>query len=184
MNEELTQPKPGTGVFYAFMFIVGVGLLLLVPFATSPGPEDQGWWTQPAFMPRLSLILIALTATYLCFQHFIVSRRSDRAVAEGTSLGAELFEWIKPLEFFVYYIGYIYLLDLIGYFLSSLLFILVLSWRIGLRSPRWLLTGFLFAVALIAMFRWALGVWVPQAELYGLFPKDIRIFLMLSLIHI
>ncbi|MEM7132789.1 MAG: tripartite tricarboxylate transporter TctB family protein [Chloroflexota bacterium] len=177
MNNEQEMPKPGIGIFYGFMFVVGTGLLLLVPIATTPGPAEQGWWTQPAFMPLLSLLLIALAATYLCFQHFR-STRSAAESADDSSLADELIQWIKPFEFFVYYIVYIWLLGLIGYFLSSLLFILVLSWRIGLRSPRWMLTGFLFSIVLIAMFRWALGIWVPQAELYALFPKDIRIFLM------
>ena len=178
MNTEHQLPKPGTGIFYGFMFLVGVGLLLLVPIATTPGPETQGWWTQPAFMPRLSLLLIALTATYLCFRHFRTLRAEGTGATVQSGLSTELIQWLRPLEFFVYYIGYIWLLDLIGYFLSSLLFILVLSWRVGLRSRKWMLAGFLFAIALVAMFRWSLGVWVPQAELYGLFSKDIRIFLM------
>ena len=67
---------------------------------------------------------------------------------------------------------------MVGYFLSSLMFIIGLSLRVGLRSRKWMLAGLLFAIALIAMFRWALGVWVPPATLYDLFPKDIRIFLM------
>ena len=178
MNTEHSAPKPGTGLFYGFIFIVGVAFLLFVPMLTSPGPAEQGWWTQPAFMPRISLLLIASTATYLCFQHFRTLRNGSTTEPAGTSLKNELIQWIKPLEFFIYYIGYIYLLDLIGYFLSSLIFILLLAWRVGLRSPRWMLTGFLFAIVLVAAFRWALGVWVPQAELYALFPRDIRIFLM------
>ena len=178
MNAEQQIPKPGTGFFYGFMFIASVGLLLLLPIATTPGPATQGWWTQPAFMPRLSLLAMALSATYLCVQHFRAPRPANANAAENVSVTNELWQWFKPFEFFVYYIGYIWLLGLIGYFLASLLFILVLSWRVGLRSARWLLMGLLFAIALVAMFRWALGVWVPPAELYGLFPKDIRIFLM------
>jgi len=179
MDTETSTPKPGTGFFYGFMFLVGLAFLLLVPVLTERGPADQGWWTQPAFMPRLSLILIALTATYLCFQHFRANRSNKLEETKGeTTLKSELIQWIKPLEYFIYYIGYIWLLDLIGYFLSSLIFILLLAWRVGLRSPRWMLAGFLFAVSLVAAFRWALGVWVPPAELYELFPKDMRIFLM------
>jgi len=178
MKNYLTKPKAGTGIFYGFILIVGVAFLLLVPVLTKPGPTTQGWWTQPAFMPRISLLLIAITAAYLCFQHIHTLRDGSATEHADTSLKNELIQWIKPLEYFIYYIGYIWLLDLIGYFLSSLLFILLLTWRVNLRSPRWMLTGFLFAIVLVAAFRWALGIWVPQAELYGLFPRDIRIFLM------
>ena len=178
MNNESMTPKPATGLFYGFMLLFGVGFLLLVPVATKPGPENQGWWTQPFFMPTLSLLIVAVMAIILSTQHFRARRSTAVRESMRGSLRIELLQWLKPLEFFVYYVLYIWLLGMIGYFLSSLVFILLLSWRVGLRSPKWMVTAFLFAVMLIALFRWGLGVWVPQAELYELFPKDVRIFLM------
>lgn len=178
MNNDTQNPQAALGVFYALMFLIGVGLLLLIPVATSPGPADQGWWTQPSFMPTLSLLLVALPATYLFFQYLLKLRKNQALRPTGQDIRAELLQWFKPVEYFVYYVLYIWLLGMVGYFLSSLIFIIGLSIRVGLRSRTWMLSGLLFAIALIAMFRWALGVWVPPAALYDLFPKDIRIFLM------
>ncbi|MEM7535691.1 MAG: tripartite tricarboxylate transporter TctB family protein [Chloroflexota bacterium] len=178
MNHESFKPKPGTGIFYTFMFIVGVAFLLMLPIQTEQGPPGQGWWTQPVLMPAISLWLVALPATYLFFRYVQKLRANKALQPSQNDVRAELIQWIRPLEFFIYYILYIWLLGIVGYFLSSLIFIIILSLRVGLRSPRWMLASVLFAFALVAMFRWSLEVWIPPAQLYDLFPKDIRIFLM------
>ncbi len=184
MSEDTTRPEPGLahnpglGVFYTAMFILGIILLILLPIQTESGPVEQGWWTQPILMPAISIWLFAITATILFFQHIIKVRRSEMARPSGERIRVEIFQWFKPVEYFVYYVAYIWLLGMVGYFLSSLIFIIGVGLRVGLRSPRWLLNGLLFAVLLIAVFRWGLQVWVPAAELYELFEKDTRIFLM------
>ncbi len=177
-NDTQQNPQAALGVFYALMFLFGAGFLLLIPVETSPGPTGQGWWTQPIFMPAISLLLVAIPATYLFFQYLLKLRNNQELRPTGQHIRFELLQWFKPVEFFVYYVLYIWLLGMVGYFLSSLIFIIGLSIRIGLRSREWMLAGLLFAIALIAMFRWALGVWIPPAALYDLFPKDIGIFLM------
>ncbi len=178
MNNESLKSKPATGIFYSLMLLFAVGGLLLLPIATSSGPSKQGWWTQPIFMPALTLSIIVVPALILCWRHFRSMRANPDLRPGSRATRVELWQWLKPVEFFVYYVLYIWLLSLIGYFLSSLIFILLLSWRVGLRSKTWMLIALLFAITLVALFRWGLGVWVPQADLYELFPKDMRIFLM------
>ncbi|MBV7328963.1 tripartite tricarboxylate transporter TctB family protein [Chloroflexi bacterium TSY] len=178
MQNEAPSARPGIGIIYGVLLFCGVGFLLLLPVATKAGPKNQGWWTQPAFMPGLSLLVVTISAGYLVIHHIRSKRRTLNRPHQSSRLSAELLQWLKPLEFFVYYIGYIWLLGQIGYFLSSLIFIVMLCIRVGLRSTKWMLTALLFAIALIALFRWGLGVWVPPAELYQLFPREMRIFLM------
>ncbi len=178
MHNEAHNPKAVLGIFYAFTSLFGLIFILLIPSATKPGPASQGWWTQPALMPRLSLWLIALSATYLFGQHLLKLRQRPDLGPSSHSLRAELFQWLRPLEFFMYYLIYIWLLGLVGYFLSSLIFIVTLCLRVGLRSPKWMVISCLTAIALVAMFRWSLQVWIPPAALYDLFPKEARIFLM------
>lgn len=178
MNDESPQPKAGLGIFYGFMALFSLIFIILIPTATKPGPEGQGWWTQPALMPSLSLALIAIPAAMLLGQHRLKRHQQPELHPSPENLRAELFQWLRPLEFFGYYVLYIWLLGLVGYFLSSFMFITGLSWRIGLRAPKWMLISFLTALGLIALFRWGLQVWVPAAALYDLFPKEARIFLI------
>lgn len=175
--EKSTSSHPGTGIVYAFFFVVGVLFLALIPVVTEPGPQGQGWWTQPAFMPRLSLILIAGPALYMTIQHFwpMIQDRSKRP--DRSDVNAELLQWVKPTEFFIYYVIYIFLLGLVGYFLSSLIFVLGLSWRVGLRGRRWGIIAVITAVGLIVVFRWGLRVWIDPPLLFDIFPRSIRLFL-------
>ena len=178
MMKATQATEPALGILYVLNFAASAVLLVLLPIATKPAPSNQGWWTQPALMPSLALGLMALASAYLVLKHFLSLRGSPELNPDGQSSARELLEWLKPLEFFIYYGLYIWLLGLIGYFLSSLIFIVLLSVRVGLRSARWMLVALLTTVALVALFRWGLKVWVPVSDLYDLFPKDIRIFLM------
>ncbi len=178
MDATLSKPQPALGIFYTINFVFSASFLLLIPMATKVGPSNQGWWTQPALMPSLALGLMVLSSAYLLLNYSLKLRANTELRVDSQTVKQELTEWLKPVEFFVYYCLYIWLLGLIGYFLSSLGFIVILSLRVGLRSAKWMLIAFLTALALVALFRWGLKVWVPVSDLYDLFPKNIRIFLI------
>ena len=167
---------PGTGIFLGIMAAISIGLLLLIPVATKSAPPNQGLWTEPVLMPALSLVFFAGTAIYLLIQHLWTVRKNG-VQHERSAISGELIQWILPLEYFVYYMIYIWLLGLVGYFLSSAIFAIGVCMRVGLRSRRWVLTGLLFALALTALFRWGLHIWFPKVALFELFPRESRIFL-------
>jgi len=171
-NDSIKQPA--LGVVYAFCFIASAILLLLIPVATDTGPPDQGWWTQPALMPSIALSIMVISAAYLLGQHLYQLRKDSSLNSTNRLVSRELLEWLRPLEYFIYYYGYIQLLGYIGYFLASLVFIVVLCLRTGLRSGRWMFIALLSALALLALFRWGLNVWMPISDLYGLLPDGIR----------
>lgn len=175
MESTIKKPIPGTGVFYGIMAVISVVLLLLLPVETEPGPADQGWWTQPILMPAISLVFFAITAVYLFIQHILTSRKHG-TWHESEVVKAELFQWVQPLEFFVYYVIYIYLLGIVGYFLSSFIFAVGVGMRVGLRSRRWVWAMLAFTLAITALFRWGLSIWFPSAALFELLPGGLRIF--------
>ncbi|MEM7031435.1 MAG: tripartite tricarboxylate transporter TctB family protein [Chloroflexota bacterium] len=176
MEELGSKPAPAMGIFLSAMTAIGVGLLLAIPIATQPAPPNQGWWTEPALMPTITLSIFALAAVYLLANHLWSARKNKANFHGGDVLRAELFQWLLPLEYFIYYFIYIYLLGLIGYFLSSFIFAAILCIRVGLRSRRWIITALFFALALTALFRWGLKIWFPSAELFEYLPRDLRIF--------
>lgn len=165
------------GIFYGFMALVSVGLLLLTPVVTSSAPPGQGWWTQPALMPTISLVVFAATAVYL-FGSYLWSVRTKRIEATSREeVRSELWQWVLPLEFFVYYILYIVLLGLVGYFLSSFIFAAGIAYRVRLRGRQWMIACFCFVLLVTALFRWGLNIWFPAPALFQIFPPGIRIFL-------
>jgi len=176
MKQE-THTPPGLGAFYSFLLVSGLILLTLIPVATKPAPNGQGWWTEPKLMPAISLVLWVIPAIYLTLNYFAKLRSGAIEKTDQTVLNQELFQWLKPLEFFVYYVIYIVLLGWVGYFLSSLIFVLGLSWRVGLRGRRWRIIALVTSLALILIFRWGLRVWIDSPLLFDLFPREIRLFL-------
>lgn len=159
-----------TAVFAA----VSLSLLALVPFATRSGPDSAGWWTQPWLMPGVVLAILCAANAVSLAAAVADLRRNPPSAQERASAVAAIAGWLRPLEYFAYFFAYILALGRIGYLLSTLAFIQLLLFRNGLRSPSWIVAGFGAALAMTAIFRWGLGVWVPTADLYGLFPDAIR----------
>jgi len=177
MDDSTEKIEPGTGVLYGIMAGISIVLLILLPFQTDSAPEGQGWWTQPALMPTISLVFFAGTAVYLFAQHLIAAKRSNVEINQSI-VRAELFEWIRPLEYFIYYVIYIWLLGIVGYFLSSAIFAIGIGMRVGLRERKWVYISIIFALALTALFRWGLSIFFPAPALFELFPGGLRTFLI------
>ena len=157
--------------------VVSAALLFLLPVQTRSGPDTAGWWTQPWLMPTI-LLSILLLANVVSLLKDIAGIRKRPATAEETNDAKfEILGWFRPLEFFVYFLAYLWSLAYVGYFLSTAVFIQFLLYRVNLRSTHWRVMGLLAALALTAIFRWGLGIWVPTAELYDLFPDVARKFL-------
>ena len=87
--------------------------------------------------------------------------------------------WLRSAEFFFWYVAYIWLLGVVGYGISTFLFVAGLGFRVGLRRPKWLLAALGATLAMTLLFRLGLEIWVPPAVLYDALPKSIGIFLQL-----
>jgi hypothetical protein len=157
--------------------IVSCGLFVLLPWQTRSGPEASGWWTQPAAMPFIALGLLSLANLEALRRAVLAVRTPALAEAEKVEALAQIRGWFRPLEFFGYFLVYLFSLKYLGYFLSTAVFIQFLLWRSGLRSTYWRVAGLCAALAMTMVFRWGLGIWVPTAELYDLFPDAARKFL-------
>lgn len=157
--------------------VVTGGLLLALPWQTRSGPDSSGWWTQPWLMPLIALLILFLANVTSLAKDLLAMRRAPASGAEKQAALTEVFGWFRPLEFFAYFLLYLGSLKYLGYFLSTALFIQLILYRVKLRSSEWRIRGLLAALALTAIFRWGLGIWVPTAELYDLFPDAARKFL-------
>jgi hypothetical protein len=157
--------------------VVTGGLLVLLPFQTRDGPASAGWWTRPWTLPAILLVVLLFANVVSLLKDFASFRRNAASEDEVKEAKYRIFDWFRPLEFFAYFLCYLYALAYLGYFLSTAFFMQWLLYRSGLRSNYWRIAGLLAALALTAMFRWGLAIWVPTAEFYDLFPDVARKFL-------
>lgn len=158
--------------------LVAVGLLAAVGAATGRGMAAGGWWTRPALAPGFALVLL-VGANVLTLARAIADlRTTPPSQTEWREARAKVLDWLRPLEFLAYFGAYLWLTTTIGYFIASLLFVLWLMWRTGLRSSRWLLMGVGLVFALILVFRVGLGVWMPNPAYYEAAPDALSAYLI------
>lgn len=96
-----------------------------------------------------------------------------------TSAYFELTKYVAALEYVAYFIGYTLIVPILGYLVSTLILGTFLTWRLGYRSPRWILTGFLSSVAVVVAFRTFLQIKTPlNIWLYDQLPDAPRAFML------
>ena len=121
----------------------------------------------PAFYPRVLLILLAGLGVWLVVEDILPGRGPSQAVKKPT--GPPLNYRRVLLGFFVF-LAYVASLNIIGYMISTFLFILGLSWSIGPRDRRGLpkLVAVAFGTALVIylVFEKYLFVFLPRGLLF------------------
>lgn len=96
-----------------------------------------------------------------------------------TSAYFELTKYVAALEYVAYFIGYTLIVPVLGYLVSTLILGAFLTWRLGYRSPRWLLTGFVSAFAVVLAFRTFLQIKTPlDIWFYNQLPDATRAFML------
>jgi hypothetical protein len=96
-----------------------------------------------------------------------------------TSPALEVAKYAAALEYVVYFIGYTLIVPILGYLVSTLLLGTYLTWRLGYRSRRWILTGFLSSLAVVIVFRTGLQIKTPVSIwAYDQLPDALRAFML------
>ena len=103
-----------------------------------------------------------------------------------TSVHYELEQWARAFEFVIYFIGYTVSVPVLGYLLSTLVFGLFLTWRLGYRTKKWIGISLLASLSIVLVFRTFLQIKTPVSIwLYDFLPIAAKSFMLsLSLIHI
>lgn len=167
------------GLALAAIFLaVSAGLLLFLGEATRAGSRTADWWTRPALAPGVALAVLVVCNLLVLGRLALDLRRVPLTAAERAEGRAAILGWLRPVEFLVYFVAYLYAIQHLGYVPATLVFVLGLLIRVGLRSPLWLLAGLAVVVALTLIFRVGLGVWMPAPDLYDLAPEGLRLILI------
>ncbi|MCY0966312.1 hypothetical protein [Parathalassolituus penaei] len=174
MHSELSEtparaaslPETGPGIYW-LLLLLGLGLLLLTPWQASWVETSRGWFVQPRMGSSLGLLVLTL---------FALVRVGQFARAGVWPAASDLLNSLPGYRtallsslLFLLYIGS---LSVLGFVLSTLLFVATLLWLSRLLDRFWLLVTLGTVLLLVLVFRVGVSVWLPDVWLYGLLPEQ------------
>jgi len=203
--ENLFQFRRGRGDLLVSIVVCVIALFFFVAFWTQAGwqdrklPDELGSYMAHQFgiteiegrvtrfgrilkqswvAPMLCLLILVPAALWNLRESYKLHRWRQRFLLP-TSAGFELAKYAAALEFVAYFIGYTLLVPFLGYLLSTLVAGTYLTWRLGYRSPVWLLRGLLCSFAIVVIFRTFLQIKTPVSIwLYDQLPTALRAFML------
>lgn len=114
------------------------------------------------FFPRLLLVALALQAIFLIFY----SLRDHLKTPADTARPKALFQ-VRPFVMFGAFLFYVYLATLFGYIISTIAFMVLGFYLLGVRSPwRLILIPPAITLASYYMFGTLLNVFLPSGSLF------------------
>ncbi|MDB3891602.1 tripartite tricarboxylate transporter TctB family protein [Alphaproteobacteria bacterium] len=170
MSEGKEQAKPpfeedrhGGKYLLGGMAVAAAVLLALhsqqtVDGATVSGDADVGWWAEPGLSPAVFLILTFLASTVAFFA----------AKREAIDWKGALSEYGRVALLSGCMIGTVFLLKIVGFGLSILVFAAVVAFIAGFRGGRLIAIAFAASLSMVLIFRVGFSVWFPRPELFKL----------------
>lgn len=168
-DTETTVSDKGYGI-YAGLLIVALILLACLPWEASLVNTRRGWYTQPMFGAALGLSIFALFTAVRVLQSLRQRLLSLQNPAE--MLAEFLSNYRVALISAALFFLYINTLSVLGFVLSSLIFVSTLLWLSRLFNRTWFLASLGTLVAMVLIFRVGVSVWLPDVWLYGLLPDS------------
>ena len=166
------EPQRGD-IFFASFFLLATLLLLSQIGTETSWVKGTKFFAQPRFWPVIGLIGMTVFAS-LYFFRSVLSKRAENEVKE-------VFLWLRSLEYTLWFMAYVVIVPILGYLISTLIFVYALSLRTGYRERSILLMSGVTAIAIVVIFKGFLSVKIPGGQLYEFFPSAIRNFMILYL---
>ena len=160
--------KPGTLIFATVFLALSVILSLQIDSQTT-WSSRHNLTSQPRFWPATGLIMMVAFGAMHLWQYRGAGLRGS---------GAELWIWIRGLEFAAWFLGYVFLVPQFGYLPASIVVAVALTFRSGFRGMRWLAFSVTLAFGIVVLFRGLLRVHVPGGKLYHALPEGISNFML------
>lgn len=157
--------RPGDIVF-AWVFLLCSVFLLSQLFDQTAYQARGKLVAQPRFWPAVALTGMTLFAAL----HLLGSALSERI--EGR--WAEVWTWIKSFEYAGWFIAYAAAVPYAGYLPATVIFALLLTFRVGYRSPAMLGAAAGSAVVIVLLFKTLLKVNLPAGQVYQMLPDGLR----------
>lgn len=204
-SEDLFKFRRGRGDLKASLVAALVALAFLAFFWSETGwqnrklPDDLGSYVGSQFglveyegrkkrlgtilkqswvVPLLCLLLLVPAALVNLHGSWKVHRWRKRYL-QPTDSSYETAKYVAALEYVAYFIAYTLLVPWLGYLVSTLILGVLLTWRLGYRTPKWLLTGLASSFVIVVVFRSMLQIKTPVSIwLYDQLPDALRTFML------
>lgn len=177
-REKFKQVVYGKGnyPFYLFVFLISLVLIALFPIEAAHIETQKGWFLQPYISPLAGLTLVVI------FSGVVMAKVALRICKFDYGTIVEYWTNVVSENRIVFFTGglfYIYIISInkIGFFLSTLIFVCTLLYLSRLLDWFWLIAAFVTTVLIVLIFRVAIGLWLEDVWLYGLFAPDVADFL-------
>ena len=143
------------------LFLAAVILLAMIRNQTVRGDMGEaarsgGWWAEPALAPGVALVLTIVASAVA----FLLARK-------------ETIDWAKSLRDYgrIFLIAgcmvaTVFLMKILGFALSLLVFAAVISFIGGFRGFKLLAISFGAATAMVLIFRVGFAIWFPRPALF------------------
>jgi len=161
--------RPGDLYFSVAFLLFSVILLFSLP-SQNTWVGNTKLFSQPAFWPYAAVISMVVFALL----HLISAIVSP--ALEGR--WREMWFWLRSVEYAGWFMIYVVTVPQLGYLPSTVLFAVILTYRIGYRSAKVLLSAAVFGCVVVLIFKTFLQVKVPGGALYELLPTTLRSFML------
>ena len=151
---------------------------------------ESGWNNRDLTQSRVGKILkqqwigplicmvILIPAVLLNFSQSIKQEIINKRLRLPNRIRYELMQWFKSLEFIIYFLIYTYVISILGYLLSTVIFSVFMTFRLGYRSFFWISSSLITSLCIVLIFRTILQIKTPvNIWLYKYFPEQIEIFM-------
>jgi hypothetical protein len=171
MSHDTTTPKAGEYFFIVLLFVFSVFLLSQLGEQTSYSTKGK-LVAQPAFWPAIAVGGMTL------FSGLHLLTRYQKNMTQG--LGFEIFTWAKTLEYVAWFMVYVNAVPYIGYLPATLIFCLLLAFRLGYRRKQTLLLAMLTGFGIVVGFKTLLSVKIPGGAVYEYLPQALRNLMIIN----
>lgn len=165
-------PRRGQLIF-ALGFLAISALLLSQITGQTTWVDKTAFFAQPRFWPAIGLggmvLLGALHLRKMPWRRFTAQDRE------------ELVKWARVIEFAGWFMAYVLLVPVLGYLPATLIFVPLLTRRMGYRGPRMFWLSIAFALVVVVVFKTFLSVKIPGGMIYEYLPGGLRGFFILYL---
>ena len=127
--------------------------------------------------PLLCMVIL-IPATFInLYESFKALKKSQRLKIPN-KIQYEISQWIRSIEFIVYFLIYTFAIEIFGYLISTMIFANFLTFRLGYRTKKWILTSTICSFIVVIIFRSILQIKTPvNIWLYKYFPENIEVFM-------